>query len=74
MAHRARLSRKSAANDRADNIELAVAARRDQRLAQDHAQHGTREIDLLFAAIDTDAARPGFIQTRATAFLRWPVA
>ena len=43
--------------DRDDDVELAVAVGRDQRLAQDHAQHRTREIDLLVAAVDRDLCR-----------------
>src|SRR6185312_11034481 len=38
------------------HVELAVAVGGDQRLAQDHAQHGTGEIDGLVAAIDDDLA------------------
>src|SRR5207302_10594022 len=38
------------------DIELAVAIGGDQRLAQDHAQHGTGEIDRLVTAIDGDLA------------------
>ena len=36
-------------HDLADDVVLSVASGRDQRLAQDHAQHGPREIDVLFA-------------------------
>ena len=47
---------KPAAIDGDDHVELAVAVGRDQRLAQDHAQHRTGEIDVLVAAIDGDLA------------------
>src|SRR5215472_5302417 len=56
VAHRACLARQPTAVDGDDNVKLAVAVGGDQRLAQDHAQHGTREIDGLVAAVDGDLA------------------
>src|SRR5262249_37865111 len=53
------LARKPAAHHRADDVVLSVAAGCDQRLAQDHAQHRTREINLLVLAVDLDATRAG---------------
>ena len=59
MADRASLTRKATAGHLADDVVLAVASGCDQRLAQDHAQHGPGEIDRLFLAVDRDAARAG---------------
>src|SRR5476649_2319756 len=56
VTHRAGLARKPAAIDGDDHVELAVAACRDQGLAQDHAQHRTGEIDGLVTAVDDDLA------------------
>src|SRR5215472_7638111 len=55
MAQRTRLSRQTAAGDLADDVVLTVARGGDKRLAKDHAQHGTREVDGLFLAVDVDA-------------------
>ena len=74
VAHGAGLAREAAALDRDDDVELAGAVRDMQRLLQDHAQHGPREILLDRLLVDRDLAGPGLIQTRATASLRLPVA
>src|SRR5205823_5224175 len=51
VTHRTGLTRQAAAIDGDDDIELAIAVGGDQRLAQDHAQHRTGEIDRFVAAI-----------------------
>src|SRR6185312_1421619 len=56
VPHGAGLARQAAAIDGDDDVELAVAVGRDQRLTQDHAQHRTGEINRLVAAIDRDLA------------------
>src|SRR5207244_8727370 len=56
VAHRAGLAREPAARDRADDVVLAVAVGRDQRLLDQHAQHRPREINLQHAGIDLDLA------------------
>ena len=74
VAHRAGLARKAAARDRHGEVILADAVGHDERLMKNHAQHGAREIDLHRLAVDETLPQPGLIQTRATAFLRLPVA
>src|SRR6476620_6436556 len=54
VTHGAGLAGETAALDGDDDVELAVAVGGDQRLAQDHAQHRTGEINLLVAVIDDD--------------------
>src|SRR5690606_13976218 len=56
VAHRARLARKAAAGDRCDDVVLAVAVCRDDRLLEDHLQDGTREIGVVFLVVDRDLA------------------
>src|SRR6185436_20920553 len=53
------LTGQATAIDLADDVVLAIAAGGDQRLTQDHAQHGARKVDVLFLVVDADAARTG---------------
>ena len=45
-----------------------------ERLVDQHAQHGAREIDLQSRPLTVIRPVPGLTQTRATASLRRPVA
>ena len=75
VAHRAGLAGEAAARDRDDDVVLVDAVGDLQRLLQDHAQHGTGEIDCSSArSLTVILPEPGLIQTRATASLRLPVA
>ena len=56
MAHRAGLAGQAAADDGGDDVELAVAVGRDDRLLEDHLQHRTREIGREFLVVDDDLA------------------
>src|SRR5579871_488219 len=58
VANGARLPRKPAALYRHRDVELTIAIGCDQRLAQDHAEHRAREIDLFLFAVDNDATHP----------------
>src|SRR5262249_20645695 len=58
VTHRTCLAGETAALHAHHDVELAVAIGRDQRLAEDHAQHRTGEVDLLVLAVDRDAAEP----------------
>src|SRR3954467_13611088 len=51
-----RLARQTATGDRADDVVLAGAGCRDQRLLNQHPQHRTGEIDFDFAGVDQDLA------------------
>src|ERR1044071_5322371 len=59
VAHRAGLTRKPAARDRAGHVVLAGAVGGDDRLLDQHAQHRTGEIGLDHARVDDDLARAG---------------
>ena len=74
MAHRAGLAGEAAAGDGGDDVELAVAVGRDDRLLQDHLQHRTGEVAANSLSLTMILPEPGFTQTRAMAFLRLPVA
>src|SRR5215216_5013022 len=54
VAHRASLTRQSAARYGANDVVLAVAVGSDQRLLDQHAQHRPREIDFNLARVDED--------------------
>src|SRR5581483_6430819 len=56
VAHRAGLAGEAAAGDRADHVELPGAVHDAERLVDDHAQHGAREIDRAVLAVDRDLA------------------
>ncbi len=56
------------------DVELAEPVGDDEGLVEQHAQHRPREIDRAVAAVDLILPLPGLIHTRATAFLRLPVA
>ena len=56
MTHRAGLAGQTAAGDGADDVVLAGAVGRDQRLLDHHAQHRTGEIDFDLAGVDDDLA------------------
>src|SRR5712692_1424442 len=59
VAHRSRLAGEPAARDRADDIVLALAIGRDQRLLDQHAQHRPGEEDLHRLLVHGDAAGAG---------------
>ena len=59
MAHRSRLPGEPAARDRADDVVLALAIGRDQRLLDQHAQHRPRKEDLHRLLVHGDAAGAG---------------
>src|SRR4051812_34663379 len=59
VAHRAGLTRQSAARNSADDVVLAIAVGGNQRLLDQHAQHRPREIDLDLAGVDDDLAWTG---------------
>src|ERR1043166_50766 len=59
VAHRAGLSRQSAARDRADHVILAGSVGGDDRLLDQHAQHRPREKNLDGALIDQNLAGAG---------------
>src|SRR5512143_3665003 len=59
VADGARLSRQPAPAHGADDVELALALGGDERLLQDHLQHGAREIDRVLLAVDGDLAGAG---------------
>src|SRR5262249_39997906 len=59
MTHGTGLTRQPTTGDRASDIVLVLPAGRLERLVDEHAQHGTREIDLPVAAIDDDVAGAG---------------
>src|SRR5689334_21197832 len=59
MAHRAGLTREATAHHGAVHIELAHAVDDQERLIDQHAQHGPREIDRTVAAVDRDLAGAG---------------
>ena len=56
VAHRAGLSGQAAARNPADHVVLAIAVGDRERLADQHAQHRTGEIDLELAVVDHDLA------------------
>src|ERR1700730_17100041 len=56
VAHRAGLTRKSAARHRADYVILSLAVGGDQRLLDQHAQHRPGKIDFHRAFVDEDLA------------------
>src|ERR1700688_1063552 len=58
VAHRTGLAGKAAADHGADHVELAEASGRDEGLVDQHAQDGTREIDLDLAPVHADLAGP----------------
>src|SRR3984957_20609784 len=60
MPHRAGLTRQPAAIDRANHVELVVAVRDQERLGQQHPQHGPREILHDRAAVHRDLTLAGF--------------
>src|SRR5581483_1486191 len=53
------LARQTAAAHRADDVELALALGGDERLLQDHLEHGTGEIGGVLLAVDGDLAGAG---------------
>ena len=59
VAHRAGLAGKAAAGHRHRQVVLGEAVDDDERLAQDHAQHGPREIDVERLAVDGRLAPAG---------------
>ena len=56
VTNRAGLAGQAAADDGGDDVELAVAVGRDDRLLQDHLQHRTGEIGREFLVVDDDLA------------------
>src|SRR3954453_6905031 len=56
VTHGTRLARQTATRDRADDVVLAGACGRNQRLLDQHPQHGAGEIDLGFAGVDAELA------------------
>src|SRR5690606_34502872 len=56
---RAGLARETTAGNRRHDVELAFDIGDLERLAQDHLQHGAREVGGHFLAVDGDLARTG---------------
>jgi hypothetical protein len=59
VPNRACLAGKAAALDGGDHVILAVAVGGDDRLAQHHLEHGTREIRVELLVVDDDLAGAG---------------
>src|SRR5215212_1751263 len=59
VAHRARLTRRAAARDVDDDVELARGVGQGQRLAYDHAQRLVGEVLVEGLAVNLDFARAG---------------
>src|SRR5690606_8999069 len=56
VAYRTGLAGKAAAGDGADDVELALAVSGDNRLLNNHLQHGTCEVGHEITAVDGDLA------------------
>ena len=59
MTDSAGLAGETAALDRDDDVVLGQAIDELQRLLEDHAQHGAREVDHLVTGVDRDLAGAG---------------
>src|SRR4029079_3165748 len=59
VTHGSGLAGKAAAGDRAGDVILPAAIGRDQRLLDQHAQHGPREEHFHRFGVDEDLARAG---------------